>query len=356
MNIATKKIKLHAEGVRLDKSHLTEMMSKYGWALPCFYLEDVPVIIHYGKWVDSSDFEIRRNNGGHAIYKNGEFFTDIFIPPKPKFLERKTSDGVPMYKLGELILHGSFSTLVNQECVFWKTGKQCCFCAVGNQTFIKNKTPQQLVETIQAGLDEGVIKRITVTTGWRPGPDVGIIASAKVVKAIKEQCDVPVCADIGPPLKEEYLELLYEAGADSIEINIECFDSSVRPKVLPGKGRISIDRYTRAWKKSVELFGENQVFSIILAGLGESDASIFEGSEYIASLGVIPYLTPVHPARGSKMDGELPPSAERMTKLYQGVSDIIKEHGLDLFKTRAGMVAGGGESALKEVMRFGIEV
>lgn len=115
-----------------------------------------------------------------------------------------------------------------------------------------------------------------------------------------------------------------------------------------------MDRYTKAWEKAVELFDENQVASRIFAGLGESDSSILEGAGYLAGLGVIPYLTPVHPSAGSRMDGQRPPKAERMARLYLGVADIIKDHGLDPFKTRAGMVTSGGESALKEVLRFGL--
>ncbi|MBU2560388.1 hypothetical protein KKA03_05785, partial [archaeon] len=196
--------------------------------------------------------------------------------------------------------------------------------------------------------------RVTVLTGYQPGSDVGITKVAEVVKAVKDNFDLPVCADVGPPGDEKYLELLSDAGADSLEINIECFDKNVRKKALPGKGEMSIERYRKAWEKGVELFGDNGVVSIIMAGLGESDESIFEGSEYIADLGVIPYLTPVHPATGSRLDGQKPPGAERMTRLYLGVSQIIRDRGLDPFKIQAGMIPSGGESALKEVMRFGV--
>jgi len=354
MNLAAMKIKFHAEGVRKDKCHLGELYSKYDWSLPCFFLQDVPVIVRHGKWAELSPFEIREVNGGYAIFRDGEFFVDVFIPPKPRFLERKNSDGVPMYKIGELIFTGNFSLLVNQQCLFWKTGKQCCFCTVGNQGFLKTKTPEQIVEVVQAGLDEGVIKRVTMMTGYRPGADVGITAVSEAVKAVKERFDIPICADISPPRDERYLELLADAGVDSLEINIECFDFHVRARVLPGKSRMSIERYTRAWKKGVDLLGENRIVSIIMAGLGESNSSIFEGAEYIANLGVIPYLTPVHPASGSRIDGQSPPSAQRMTKLYREVAEIIKKYGLNPFKVRAGMIPSGGESALKEVMRFGI--
>jgi radical SAM protein (TIGR04043 family) len=346
---------LQARGVRMDKCRVGELHERFDYDHSGFFIEDVPVIIRPGKWTGSSPFEIREQKGGHAIFEDGEFFTKVTIPPKPGFLEKTTSDGVPMYRLGELIFTGNFSLLVNQECFFWKTGKQCAFCTVGKQDFLKTKTPGQIVEAVGAGVDEGVVKRLNVSTGWQEGPDLGIASVAEIVRAIKEHFDIPVSASDIPPLEDEkYIELLADAGADSVMINIECFDKNVRKEALPGKGGMGIKRYTRAWKRAAEIFDENQVASRIFAGLAESDESIFEGSEYIADLGVIPYLTPVHPATGSRLDGQRPPGAQRMTKLYIGVSDIIKEHGLDPFKIRAGMIPSGGESALKEVMRLGI--
>ncbi|MBU2560385.1 radical SAM protein [archaeon] len=355
MNITKTKIMLQASGVRMDNCHVGELHARFDYDHSGFFMEDVPVIVRPGKWTEYSPFEIREQNGGHAIFDDGEFFTKVTIPPKPGFLEKTTSEGVPMYRLGELIFTGNFSLMVNQECFFWKTGKQCCFCTVGKQDFLKTKTPEQIVEAVGAGVGEGVIKRVNISTGWQDGPDLGIACVAEVIKKVKEHFDLPVSAsDILPPEDEKYLERLFEAGADSLMINIECFDGAVRKKALPGKGEISLERYRRAFEKAVSLFDDNQVASRIFAGLGESDESIFEGSEYIADLGVIPYLTPVHPATGSRLDGQKPPGAERMTGLYLGVSKIIKEHGLDPFAVRAGMVPSGGESALKEVMEFGI--
>lgn len=355
VDLTKTKIELHAKGVRIDKCHLEELRKRYGWNHSGFYLGDVPVLVRYGEWADSSPYEILPTAGGHALYRDGEFFADVTIPPKPRFLEKATSDGMPMHKVGEVLFTGNFSLLVNQRCNFWETGKQCCFCTAGKQAFLEIKTPQQVVEVVEAGLNEGVIKRLNVVGGYQSGPDAGIGAVVGVIEALKERFDVPVCAtDISPPKDERYLEQLVEAGADTIGIYMDCFDPVIRSGMLPGKGEIGNDQYTSAWKKAVELFDENQVVSRIFAGLGETDSSVLEGSEHMASLGVIPYLTPTPSTSGSRLDGKRPPGAERMKGLYPGVADIIKDHGLNPFQTRSGQVPSGGDSALKEVLRFGM--
>jgi hypothetical protein len=67
-------------------------------------------------------------------------------------------------------------------------------------------------------------------------------------------------------------------------------------------GSIGIQHYERAWKKAVALFGPNQVSSFLIAGLGESPASIVWGSEVLADMGVYPFVVPFRPIPGSGME------------------------------------------------------
>jgi len=48
----------------------------------------------------------------------------------------------------------------------------------------------------------------------------------------------------------------------------------VLKELAPSKVEIPFQHYVDAWKRSVDIFGDCQVSSYVIAGVGESDASI----------------------------------------------------------------------------------
>jgi biotin synthase-related radical SAM superfamily protein len=48
---------------------------------------------------------------------------------------------------------------------------------------------------------------------------------------------------------------------------------------MPIKGRNTLDDYKRVWDKSLEIFGENEVYTMVIAGLGEDDEPMHRGVE-----------------------------------------------------------------------------
>jgi biotin synthase-related radical SAM superfamily protein len=142
--------------------------------------------------------------------------------------------------------------------------------------------------------------------------------------------------------------MLANAGADTIGIHIESFDPTVLKEVCPGKAETSLKRYFEIWKHSVKLFGENQVSSFIIAGLGESDDSILEGSARMAEIGVIPFLVPLRPIIGTEFENMSPPNPRRMISLYKRTAEILETYGVNPAKSKAGCVRCGCCSAIKE--------
>ena len=68
--------------------------------------------------------------------------------------------------------------------------------------------------------------------------------------------------------------------------------------------------------------------SFIIVGLGENDRSVIEGSRILADLGVYPFVLSLGPIPGSDLENEVPPWFERMKRIYEEVSIIIREGGL----------------------------
>lgn len=159
----------------------------------------------------------------------------VDLVPYPSFYSKKTSDRVPMWKVA--LLHGRdcLATTVYQKCAYWDIGKKCKFCGIefslkAGKT-IAVKKPKQFREVVEAAMEEGVCKHITLTTGTTASPDRGASLLAEIVREVKACKEIPVHVQVEPPKESRYLELLAEAGADTIGIHIESFDGKVLREV-----------------------------------------------------------------------------------------------------------------------------
>jgi putative N-acetyltransferase (TIGR04045 family) len=149
-----------------------------------------------------------------------------------------------------------------------------------------------------------------------------------------------------PPTDPGRLEVLKEAGVDTVGIHIECFHEPTLRAVAPAKAAIGTARYKTAWRRAVALFGVNQVSSFVIAGLGEPPESLVSGSEELADMGVYPYVVPLRPVPGSRMQHWRPPYPDVMEAVYESVAGMLRRKGLKARHCRAGCVRCGACSAL----------
>jgi len=301
-----------------------------------------------GKFVESSPFTLAQTNGHWHIFRGAKSLVEIKPVPRPRFYMKTTSDGTPMRKVA--VLHGKdcLASTVYSKCVHWANGNQCKFCGIelGHSDRLIEKQPLQLGEVAEAALKEGAAKHVTLTTGTPPSPDKGALMLAEATRAIKQRVNLPVHVQLEPPTDSGFLEKLQAAGVDTIGIHVESFDQKVLTEVCPSKSNIK--KFFKAWKSAVELFGDGQVSTFIIAGLGETDKSILDGAEKTASIGVIPYLIPLRPIAGTFFEKASPPQPQRMMKLYRRVAETLHEVGLSLGKNMAGCVRCGACSALHD--------
>jgi len=140
--------------------------------------------------------------------------------------------------------------------------------------------------------------------------------------------------------------MLRAAGADTIGIHIETLDMDILRRVAPAKARCGIERFRAAWQQAVALFGKNQVSSFLIAGLGETAESLIEGAVELCGMGVFPYVLPLRPVPGTRLERERPPSVAYMLEVYAAVAAALQEHGLSSAASRAGCVRCGACSCL----------
>ncbi|MBU1397910.1 MAG: MSMEG_0568 family radical SAM protein, partial [Proteobacteria bacterium] len=250
------------------------------------------------------------------------------------------------------LLHGRdcLATTVLQQCIHWKQFKKCGFCStetsLRNKETIARKSPEQLAEVAKAAFDMDGVSHMVLTSGTGDPAGSEITYLADCVRAVKAVVDIPVQVQFAPPGNLDLIDALKDAGADAVGIHVESFDLKVLARIAPAKAEIGMNRYERAWEKAVELFGPGRVSSFLIAGLGESSESIAWGSEFLADLGVYPFVVPLRPLPGSTLENAVPPDPEKMKRIYDAVAVILQKKGISTKETLAGCVRCGACSAL----------
>ena len=163
----------------------------------------------------------------------------------------------------------------------------------------------------------------------------------ETARLIQKRAKVTMTLNFEPLTDYSLLESLLRegkaAGATTALCNIECFDESLREDIMPMKGKNTIEDYMRVWEKCVDIFDHNEVYTMAIAGLGESDESILRGVELAASMGVVCSIVPHTPMRKAVYEDMEPPSVERMLYLYEAALPIYERYGLKLYGGTGGI-------------------
>ncbi|MHA1380354.1 MAG: MSMEG_0568 family radical SAM protein [Candidatus Helarchaeota archaeon] len=357
-NICIQKIRLLCEGASVQKGIHKGRKSGAGPAGGTFFelgdsIINLPL---WPKFAKSSKFRLRKKGDYWQIIHNGEVYCNLTKIPQPKFYSMKTSDGTSMKKIA--LVHGKdcLATTIYQKCVYWRKGLQCKFCGIEfsfreSDTILK-KSPQQILEVLLKGIEEKRVKHVTLTTGTLENREKEVKMYSEIVKKIKNNVDIPIHVQL-EPTEQKNLEKLASLGVDTIGIHIENFEEKIRHSVCPGKYKsATLNDYKKSWKDAVEIFGDAQVSSYIIIGIGESTESVIKGSEWLIRNGVVPFIIPIKPIIGTVFEDYSAPSYVRTLKICQAVGDKLREYGLDPFKNKAGCVRCGACSPIKEALKY----
>ena len=352
--LGRKKTELQAHGV-IVPPELQEELER-DWNAPAikrgrfvFLLEQPPmglyttVLIINGKFSAKSPYHVAKStSGGYEIRKNGEKFTDIAMMPRPAYYDMTTSDGVPMSDVAVIGEPDHLRSVLNQRCGYQKIGKGCKFCAIESWwAGYMDKTPAQVAEVAAAACSEGMAKHVTLSTGTKLTRGKGLEDLVEAARLIREKADVTKTLNFEPladiPLLESLLLEGKAYGATTALCNIECFDESMREDIMPMKGKNTIDDYRRVWRKCADIFDHNEVYTMVIAGLGEDDGSILRGVELAASMGVVASIVPFTPMLNSAYEDREPPEVSRMLYLYEAALPIYERYGLKLYGGTGGI-------------------
>jgi len=301
-------------------------------------------------FVSVSPYFLRAENDQIFLCKETRSICRVEGIPRPRFYDRTTEDGIPCFKIG--LLHGKdcLATSVLQTCIYWNSSSRCRFCGIElslkNGQTIPQKSPGQLAETARLAKTLDGVRHVVLTTGTGRPPGAEITILAEACLAMKKAADIPVHAQFLPPADPEALHELKRSGVDTVGIHIESLDGEVLRTIAPAKATIGLERYEAAWKAAVELFGPNQVSSFLIAGLGETSDTLLRGCDYLADLGVYPFVVPLRPIPGSFLEDAHPPDPRTMMAIYEQAAGILERAGLSASRSLAGCVRCGACSGL----------
>jgi radical SAM protein (TIGR04043 family) len=320
------------------------------------WIEGVAVTVPTGTaWADASPYQLREEDQGYGIYRDDERLAGATAGKRPRFYDLSTAEGVPYWKIALLHLDSLASTVL-QTCAYWGNDDQCAFCGIGlslaaGRTVAK-KRPQDLAEVAVAARDLDGAVDATLTTGSTSAPDKGALYVGRCGAAVKEASGLPVEVQFEPPEDLDVIDRVADMGIDTVGIHVESFDPDVLARIAPAKARTGIDGYFAAWERAVARFGEGQVSTYVILGMGEDPDVTVEGCRRAIDIGVYPFVVPLRPIAGSLLEDHLPPSAEYMENVYRRVVPYLQARGIGAAGATAGCARCQACSALGALERL----
>lgn len=273
--------------------------------------------------------DYRPNAEGFTLEAGSESVpVDVILPPTA-FLEARTTSGRLMTEVGQFFTD-RLRLYPYRGCKF--TGERACkFCEVPTlfQAQEKNEL-QDIRDTVNFCMQCKDLSFHHVLVSGGVVPDLaGWQHLVTVVTEIRSICDLPIYLMVVPP-PDRILEELLDAGVDEIGFNIEVFDQAIAAALMPGKGRISRQRYFEVMDRAVNRLGRGgAVRSVLIPGL-EPISSTLQGIEALASRGIMPILSPFTPVAGSALSGFHSLCPEELFEIWRAGQKLCERHGLGL--------------------------
>jgi radical SAM protein (TIGR04043 family) len=286
-----------------------------------------------------SPYVLRAEDDGWGIYRDGQRLAAAQPFQRPRYYDMTTADGIPYWKIALLHLDSLASTVI-QTCAYWGNSDQCAFCGIGvtlaNGRTIAKKTPEMLAEVAVAAKELDGVVDATLTTGTTATPDKGALYVARCGRAVREASGLPVEVQFEPPQDLAVIDRVAQEGIASVGIHVETFDPAVLARVAPAKARTGIEGYFRAWERAVVAFGEGQVSTYVILGMGEDPELTAAGCRRAIEMGVYPFVVPLRPTVGSLMEDLVPPTPAYCESVYRRVVPYLAARGLSARGVAAG--------------------
>ena len=270
---------------------------------------------------------------GLVIKRGDETLAPVTLQSVPRYYSLRTSDGTPLVRIGQMCSGDRFCYgMTGPYCSFWTHGRRCKFCsiALNKDKDASDKAVGQMLEALSEAVNDPALpaKHVLIGGGTPGGEDMGAILASELCRAIKSRFDLSCYVMICAPLKNEYIAMLRDAGADELGMNIEFYSETAWEEMIPGKHRyIGKKRYLEALEYAVSVFGPVNTRSLMIVGLEDPEYTI-EGAKKLASMGVMPILSPFRPLGGTDLEGQRGFDHLAYWDIYVEIHQCASKHGI----------------------------
>lgn len=284
-------------------------------------------------YAESSPFLLDWNGETFLVrWGDGEALSQAEVYPRPAYYDERARDGTPLVEIGQLCSGDRICIGMTRHCFFWKKERRCQFCSIGHNVprEAPRKTPRNIAEAVMAAANDPVLPacHVLIGGGTPNNQDRGAHFAAAACRAIKERLEISIYVMIAPPVDLNDIDRLKVSGADELGLNLEFFSVDALQAYAPGKlSLIGLDHYYRALERAVHVFGPTHARSIVIVGLEPPEVTI-AGAERLASMGVMPILSPFRPLDGSDMANAQGLSAEDYVDIHEEVMRVCRPHGI----------------------------
>jgi biotin synthase-related radical SAM superfamily protein len=238
----------------------------------------------------------------------------------------------------------------------------CSFCAQARDHHAKRDQlsrvvwPDYPLARVMDGFRDpalDVLERVCVQVIYYPG---FLDDTVYLVRLLRDETGLPVSVDTCPVDKESLIRLR-EAGAEMISIPLD----GATPKIFDGikgrdvKGPYLWEKHMDALRAAVEVFGEGNVGSNLIVGLGETEREAAELVQMLHDMKVKTVLFAFTPLAGTRLEGLPPPQMKKYRRLQTARHLIVNGHASleDLSFDEDGRITGYGGVDLDSVLGDG---
>jgi len=239
----------------------------------------------------------------------------------------------------------------------------CSFCAQAREhnadrdQLSRVVWPDYPLDRVMDGFREpalDVLKRICVQIIYYPG---FLDDTVYLVGLLKDETGLPVSVDTCPVDKESLIRLR-DAGTEMISIPLDgatprIFDEIKGRNV---KGPYRWEKHMEALKAAVEVFGDGNVGSNLIVGLGETEREAAELIQRLHDMKVKTVLFAFTPLAGTRLESLPPPQMEKYRRLQAARHLIVNGYAAleDMRFDEGGRIIGYGGVDLESVLGDGV--
>jgi biotin synthase-related radical SAM superfamily protein len=260
---------------------------------------------------ESGEFELVEKNGRLGLTKGGKpFVREVELVPT--------------------LLHAPFQAFVNIDHACMYNCKFCSSPRLGHE-ITKDLTDERIVKMILDASREKGFESVAFTSAVAQSPAMTIKRMAGLVARVRQLLPAAPIGVEPYATRPDEIDMLKDAGADEIKLNIESFDRDIFEKVCPDR---DFDLILHVINHAGEVYGKNKVCSNIIFGLGETDENVLEGTKVLGNMGAVATLRALRrseynvTALEAALGPLTPVTAERMLSLAKEQKKILKSYGL----------------------------